>query len=141
MAKRKALKTALWMRPENPPADVVQIGGHSVETVHNIMHGLFVQFEVGEHSYERAEFLTFEDQRHPNETPNKMSERFRTNLKGHILIMEKLQHLLRSKYKKPLMGQPAIYAENDVQHQWMGSGERRGHDQPIWIRTPRSDLL
>ncbi len=51
MAKRKALKTALWMRPNNPLADLVNIAGHSVETVHNIMHGLFVQFEVGDHSF------------------------------------------------------------------------------------------
>ncbi len=43
MAKRKALKTALWTRPENPPADVVQIGGHSVETVCNIMLRLFIR--------------------------------------------------------------------------------------------------
>ncbi len=40
-SKKKALKTTLWMRPENLPADIVQTGGHSVETVHNITHGLF----------------------------------------------------------------------------------------------------
>ncbi len=52
MAKRKALKTSLWTRPDNLLANIVQLGGHSVETVPNITHGLFVQFEVGEHSYE-----------------------------------------------------------------------------------------
>ncbi len=60
-SKRKALKMALWTRPENPPADIVQTGGHCVETVCNITHGLFVQFEVGDHSLERADFLTFEN--------------------------------------------------------------------------------
>ncbi len=50
--KRKALKTALWTRPDNPPADVMQIGGHSLETVCNITHRLFIQFDVGDHSFE-----------------------------------------------------------------------------------------
>ncbi len=52
----------------------MQTGGHSVETVRNVMHGLFVQFEVGDHSLEQADFLTFEDQRHPLEMPEQMSE-------------------------------------------------------------------
>ncbi len=51
-SKRKALKTALWMRPDNPLANIVQTGSHSVETVRNVTHGLFVQFEVGDHSLE-----------------------------------------------------------------------------------------
>ncbi len=63
------------MRPDNPPADIVQTGGHSVETVRNVMHGLFVQFEVGDHSLERADFLTFEGQSHLSETPEQMCER------------------------------------------------------------------
>ncbi len=50
--KRKALKTALWTRPKNPLADIVQTGSHSAETVCNITHGLFAQYEVGEHSLE-----------------------------------------------------------------------------------------
>ncbi len=51
-AKRKALKMALWTKPKNPLADVVQTGGHSVKTVRNITHRLFTQYEVGEHSLE-----------------------------------------------------------------------------------------
>ncbi len=42
-SKRKALKMALWTRPKNPLADIVQTGGHSVETVCSITHGLFTQ--------------------------------------------------------------------------------------------------
>ncbi len=75
MTKRKALKTALWTRPDNPPANLVNIAGHSVETVCNITHGLFVQFEVGDHSFERADFLTYEGQHHLNEMPEQMRER------------------------------------------------------------------
>ncbi len=75
-SKRKALKTALWMRPENPPADIVQTGGHSMETVHNITHRLFAQYEVGEHSLERVDFLTFEDQYHPMEMLEEMRDCF-----------------------------------------------------------------
>ncbi len=110
--KRKALKTALWTRPDNPLADIVQIGGHSVETVRNIMHGLFVQFEVGDHSFERVDFLTFKDQHHLNETPKQTRKHLRSNLKRHILLMLMMQRLLRSKYGWPLMGMQAIYAEN-----------------------------
>ncbi len=83
-SKRKALKTALWMKPENLLADIVQTGGHSMETVRNTMHGHFAQYEVGEHSLERADFLTFEDQYHPNEMPEEMCDCFQTNLKGCI---------------------------------------------------------
>ncbi len=46
------------------------------------------------------------------ETPLQTCERFRLNLKGRILLMKHLQRLLHSKYKKPLMGQPAHYAKN-----------------------------
>ncbi len=67
---------ALWTRPENLPANIVQTGGHSVETVRNIMHGLFTQYEVGEHSLERVNFLTFEDQHHPSEKPEETREHF-----------------------------------------------------------------
>ncbi len=102
---------ALWTRPDNPPADVVQIGGHSVETVRNITHGLFVQFEVGDHSDERAGFLTFEDQQHPMETPSQTSECCRSSLKERIVLMKHMQPLVRTKYEKPLMVQPAMYAE------------------------------
>ncbi len=72
--KWKALKMALWTRPENLPADVIQTGGHSMETVCNITHGLFTQYEVGEHSLEQVDFLTFENQYHLIETPEETWE-------------------------------------------------------------------
>ncbi len=72
-AKQKALKAPLWTKPENLPADIVQTGGHSVETVRNITHGLFTQYEVGEHSLERVDFLTFESQYHLMETPKELT--------------------------------------------------------------------
>ncbi len=50
--KQKPLHTALWMRPENPLANIIQISGHSMETVHDIMHRIFLQYQVGTHSYE-----------------------------------------------------------------------------------------
>ncbi len=52
MAKRKSLRTVLWTRPDNPLADIVQIGSYSVETVCNIMHGLFIQLDMSNHSFE-----------------------------------------------------------------------------------------
>ncbi len=69
--KQKALKMALWTQPKNLPADVIQTGGHSVEMVRNIMHGLFTQYQVGPHSYEQVDFLTFENQYHPMEQPKR----------------------------------------------------------------------
>ncbi len=75
-SKQKALKTALWTRPENLLADVIQTGGHSVEMVRNITHRLFLQYEVGEHSLEWVDFLTFENQYHPMEMPEETRERY-----------------------------------------------------------------
>ncbi len=115
--KRMVLKTALWMRPENLPADIVQIGGHSMETIRNIMHGLFTQYEVGEHSLERVDFLTFEDQYHPMEMPEGMRECFQANLKNRIWLMIQMQHLVHSKYLKLLMGMECRYAENEIEAQ------------------------
>ncbi len=95
----------------------MQMGSHSVETVCNITHGLFAQYEVGDHSLERVNFLTFEDQHHPSEMPEETCKRFRVNLKGHIQLMIEMQHLICSKYLKLLMGMPSIYAENAIEAQ------------------------
>ncbi len=43
--------------------------------VHNIMHGLFTQYQVGLHSYKWVDFLMFENQYHPMEQPEEMRER------------------------------------------------------------------
>ncbi len=133
--KRKALKTVLWTRPDNPPADVVQIGGHSMETVCNITHGLIAQFEVGDHSYERADFLTFEEQRHLNEMPLATCEHYRANLKARIMIMRHLQRLLHSKYAKPLMGQLAMYAENAIDSSAVRANSVELYDQLVNAAT------
>ncbi len=92
--KRKPLKTSLWMRPDNLPADIVQRGGRSVEAVRNVMHGLVVQYDVGEHSLERVDFLTFEDRQHPAETAEQSTLRHRNNLKERIRVMINVMRLL-----------------------------------------------
>ncbi len=104
LPKQKAMSTALWTRPEHPQADIVQIGGHSVETVHNITHGVFLQYEVRAHSFERVNFLTFKDQYHLKERPEETTDRYHAALKGNIHPMYMMQTLVRLKYLKPLMG-------------------------------------
>ncbi len=104
LMKQKPLHTALWTRPKNPPANIIQIGGHSMETVRNIMHGVFLQYQVGTHSYERVNFLTFESQYHPKEQPKETRARYHTELEGRVHLMELMQPLVRSKYMKLLMG-------------------------------------
>ncbi len=39
------------------------------------MHGLFSQYQVGPHSYERVDFLMFENQYHPLDQPKETRER------------------------------------------------------------------
>ncbi len=50
-----------------------------------------------------------------DETPEQTRDRLQLNLKGCILLMLKMQHLLCSKYGWPLMGMQAIYTENAVE--------------------------
>ncbi len=65
-----------------------------METVCNITHGLFTQYRVGLHSYEWVDFLMFENQSHLMEQPEEMRERYRTDLKRHIRLMEMMQRLV-----------------------------------------------
>ncbi len=74
--REKMSKTALWTSPYDPPADIVKICGRSIEVIRFNMHGFFLQYELGPHSYERIETMEFLDQRHPGETRPKMVECF-----------------------------------------------------------------
>ncbi len=126
---------ALWTKPENPLADVVQTGGHSMEMVCNITHRLFLQYEVGEHSLERVDFLTFENQYHPMEEPEETQERYRTNLKCRIQLMINMQHLAHSKYMKPLTGMWCHYMENAVEAQVIRGQSSELYEQLIRAST------
>ncbi len=80
-----------------------------METVHKITHGLFLQYQVGTHNYERVDFLMFANQYHPLEQPEEMRERYRTDLRRHIHLMEMMQPLV--------MGMECRFAENVIEAQ------------------------
>ncbi len=134
-SKQKALKMALWTRPKNLPADIIQTGGHSMETVRNIMHRLFTQYKVGEHSLERVDFLTFKSQYHPMEMPEEMWERYRTNLKCRIWLMINMQRLVHLKYLKLLMGTKCYYMENAAETQVIRGQSSELYEQLLKVST------
>ncbi len=64
----KMSKTALWTRPSDLPTNIVQICGCSVEVVWFNLHGIFLQFELGDHNREQIAQMKFAQQVHPDET-------------------------------------------------------------------------
>ncbi len=66
--KQKLLPTVLWTRPKNPPADIIQIGGHSMQTLsNNIMAGSAAKPTSHPHLQELVAPATIQPQRHMNE--------------------------------------------------------------------------
>ncbi len=107
-----------------------------METVCNIMHGLFLQYQVGPHSYERVDLLMFVNQYHLLEWPEEMRERYHTDLKRHIHLMEMMQPLVRSKYRKPLMGMECHYADNAIKAQVI-----RAHANELYEQLLRASTI
>ncbi len=79
-----------------------------METVRNIRHGIFLQYEVGAHSFECVNFLTFEDQYHLKERPKETRDQYHAALKGHVCLMHLMQVLVQSKYLKLRTNQRAV---------------------------------
>ncbi len=72
----KVSKTTLWTSLSDPPANIIQICGCSVEVVQFNLHGFFLQYELGDHSQEQVAQMKFAQQVHPDETQAEMRDRY-----------------------------------------------------------------
>ncbi len=106
-----------------------------MEMVCNITHGLFLQYQVRTHSYEQVYFLTFVNQYQLLEQPEEMRDRYRTDLKRSIHLMEMMQPLVRSKYRKPLIGMECCFAENAIDAQVIRGQANELYKQLLRVST------
>ncbi len=106
-----------------------------MEMVRNIMHGILLQYQVRTHSYKRVDFLTFESQYHSKEQPEETRARYHTELKRCIHLMELMQPLVRSKYKKPLMGMQRHFVENAVESKVIRGQANELYEQLLKVST------
>ncbi len=79
------------------------------------LHGIFLQYELGEHNWEQITQMKFTKQRHLGETEAETVNQYQSYQMMRVEDAPKLQNLEWGKYKSPLLGSSQQYAEG---HPW-----------------------
>ncbi len=107
----KVSRTALWTSPSDLPANIIQICGCSVEVIWFNRHGIFLQFELGDHSQEWIAQMKFARKMHPGEMQTETLAQYQGYRVTRLENALETQASDQNGYKCPLLGNAQHYAE------------------------------